>query len=61
MEKAPIPIAMTKVALEAGVQSDLGTAMALETTSTITCFLTEDAREGARAFVEKRPPRYRGR
>lgn len=61
MAKAPISIAMTKVAVEAGVQSDLATAMALEATSTVTCFLTEDAREGARAFVEKRPPRYRGR
>jgi enoyl-CoA hydratase len=61
MAKAPIPIALAKVALEAGVQSDLATAMALETTSTVTCFLTGDAKEGARAFVEKRQPRYLGR
>jgi enoyl-CoA hydratase len=61
MEKAPLSIALMKVALETGVQSDLATAMALETASTITCFLTEDAKEGARAFVEKRAPRYRGR
>lgn len=61
MAKAPIPVALTKVALEAGVQSDLATAMALEATSIVACFLTEDAREGARAFVEKRRPRYRGR
>lgn len=61
MSKAPIPIAMLKGALESGCQTDLATAMALETASTVACFLTEDAREGARAFVEKRPPRYRGR
>jgi enoyl-CoA hydratase len=61
MAKAPIPIAMAKSALESGAQSDLTTAMALETASTVACFLTEDAQEGARAFVEKRPPRYRGR
>ncbi len=61
MDKAPISIELTKVAIEAGVQSDLQTAMALETAATVTCFLTEDAREGARAFVEKRAPRYRGR
>jgi enoyl-CoA hydratase len=61
MEKAPISIELTKAVIESGVQTDLATAMALETTSTITCFLTEDAKEGARAFVEKRAPRYRGR
>jgi enoyl-CoA hydratase len=61
MAKAPIPIAMAKGALESGAQSDLTTAMALETASTVACFLTEDAREGARAFVEKRPPKYYGR
>jgi enoyl-CoA hydratase len=61
MTKAPIPIGMAKGALESGIQSDLATAMALETASTIACFMTEDAQEGARAFVEKRPPRYRGR
>ena len=52
---------LAKLALESGVQVDLTTAMALETTATITCFMTEDAKEGARAFVEKRPPQYRGR
>ncbi len=61
MEKAPIPIELTKAAIEHGVQSDLQTAMALETEGTVTCYLSEDAREGARAFVEKRAPRYVGR
>ncbi len=61
MERAPLSIQLAKQAIESGVQTDLTAAMALETTSTIACFLTEDAREGARAFVEKRAPRYRGR
>lgn len=61
MERAPLSIQLTKQALESGAQTDLTTAMAVETTSTIACFMTEDAREGARAFVEKRAPRYRGR
>ena len=50
MAKAPIPIAMAKSALESGAQSDLTTAMALETASTVACFLTEDA-QGGRAGV----------
>lgn len=60
MGKAPLAIELAKTALEAGVQTDLGTAMALETEGTVTCFLSEDAREAAQAFVEKRPPRFRG-
>jgi enoyl-CoA hydratase/carnithine racemase len=36
MEKAPISISLTKVALEASVQSDLATARALKSASTVT-------------------------
>ena len=61
MEKAPRSIELAKEALETGVQTDLRTAMALETEATVTCVMSEDAREGARAFVEKRAPRYTGR
>src|SRR5262249_24828874 len=61
MTKAPISLALPQGALEAGAQGGPQTAMALETASTIACILTEDAQEGARAFVEKRTPRYHGR
>ena len=61
MARAPISIQLAKQAIESGVQTDLATAMALETASTIVCLMTEDAKEGARAFVEKRAPRYQGR
>ena len=44
--EVPIASRVAVRALEAGAQSDLTTAMALETASTVACFLTEDAREG---------------
>lgn len=60
-QKAPLAIELTKIGLELGAHADLQTAMAFETESTVLCFLTEDAKEGARAFVEGRAPRYTGR
>ncbi|MHB1446539.1 MAG: enoyl-CoA hydratase-related protein [Acidimicrobiales bacterium] len=40
---------------------ELGDCMDLEVTHHIRCSFTEDHREASRAFVEKRPPVFRGR
>jgi enoyl-CoA hydratase len=58
---APLAVA---ACLELGTVQDamqLDDALALESTMFATVFETEDAREGARAFVEKRPPQWKGR
>jgi 2-(1,2-epoxy-1,2-dihydrophenyl)acetyl-CoA isomerase len=47
--------------LNRAVTGDLGDCMDLEVTHHLRTALTEDHREAARAFVEKREPRFRGR
>lgn len=59
--KAPLAVALAKAALDGSSQADVSTALALETAATIATFASEDAREGPRAFVEKREPRFAGR
>ena len=41
--------------------TDLRGGLEFETFAQNICFETEDAREGIRAFVEKRPPQFKGR
>jgi enoyl-CoA hydratase/carnithine racemase len=57
----PIAIRLAKRALHHNVDADLRSALEFETFAQNVCFETEDAREGIRAFVEKRPPVFRGR
>ncbi len=47
--------------LNRAVHGDLGECLDLEATHHIHTGLTQDHREAARAFVEKRPPRFEGR
>ena len=42
-------------------ETDLRGGLEFETFAQNICFETEDAREGIRAFVEKRPPQFKGR
>jgi 2-(1,2-epoxy-1,2-dihydrophenyl)acetyl-CoA isomerase len=57
----PLAIRLAKRALYHSVDSDLRSALEFETFAQNICSETEDAREGIRAFVEKRPPVFRGR
>ena len=57
----PIAIRLAKRGLYRNAESDLRTALEYETFAQNTCFETEDAAEGIRAFVEKRTPQFKGR
>lgn len=58
---APLAVRQAKKSIRAGVQMDLhrGLEFAIEAYDRLV--ETEDRREGVRAFVEKRPPVFRGR
>jgi enoyl-CoA hydratase/carnithine racemase len=57
----PIAIRLAKRALYHSLDVDLRAALEFETFAQNICSETEDAREGVRAFVEKRTPTFQGR
>jgi 2-(1,2-epoxy-1,2-dihydrophenyl)acetyl-CoA isomerase len=57
----PVAIRLAKRALYRSLNSDLRSALEFETYAQNICSETEDAREGIRAFVEKRTPHFTGR
>jgi enoyl-CoA hydratase len=59
--RGPVAVALAKRAVHAGQDADLGVANELERQAFSACFATEDAREGMRAFVEKRAAAWQGR
>ncbi|GAB7144535.1 enoyl-CoA hydratase/isomerase family protein [Mycobacterium riyadhense] len=58
---APLAVFATKQSAVEGLALDLESAYANETRHSNRVFETEDAKEGPRAFAEKRPPRWRAR
>jgi len=58
--RGPLAIAAAKRTLEAGARVDLASACALEAEAFGLVFATDDAREGTRAFVEKRAAAFKG-
>ena len=57
----PIAIRLARRALYHNVDADLRSALEFETFAQNICYETEDSREGVRAFVEKREPKFEGR
>jgi enoyl-CoA hydratase len=58
---APLAVVATKQSAVEGLALDLESAYENETRHSDRVFETEDAKEGPRAFAEKRPPRWRAR
>ncbi len=58
--KGPVAVAQAKRALERGADADLRTGAEVEIQAFAVCFGTEDAREGMKAFLEKRPAAFKG-
>jgi E-phenylitaconyl-CoA hydratase len=58
---APVAVRALKEAAVRGLSLDIPNAMRLANTIGVLTRYTEDAREGPRAFAEKRPPVYKGR
>ena len=56
----PRALALAKAALRRSPHAELDEMLDLELRAQLECFATEDAREGIRAFLEKREPRFRG-
>ena len=57
----PIAIRLARRALYHNAEADLQSSLEFETFAQNICFETDDAREGIRAFVEKREPKFTGR
>lgn len=51
---APIAVSLCKTAIDRGIQSDIDTAVSMESSLFAECFSTEDQKDAMTAFVEKR-------
>jgi enoyl-CoA hydratase/carnithine racemase len=58
---APLSIRLTKEAFQQTNEMDLESILKLEEDSVVACHASEDFFEGARAFIEKRDPVYKGK
>jgi len=59
--KSPVALRMAKSAVRAAAEMPLAAGLAYETELFVTCFASDDKREGVAAFLEKRAPDFTGR
>lgn len=59
--KSPLTIALIKKVINRGFYTDLAAGLSNERATFTLCFASEDLREGITAFLEKRPPKFKGK
>ena len=59
--KSPVILQFAKLAVNKSLETPLSVGLAAEGDLSAMCFGTEDQKEGARAFLEKRKPQYKGK
>lgn len=59
--KSPVALRIAKAAIRAAAEMPMSAGLAYETELFVTCFGSEDRREGVSAFLEKRPADFPGR
>jgi enoyl-CoA hydratase/carnithine racemase len=57
----PIPVSLTKTAINRAEETPLETALERDAQAQAACVESEDHREAVAAYLEKRPPRFTGR
>ena len=60
-ERAPIAVRLAREAVRYGVETTVRDGLEIERRNFYLLFDTEDQKEGMRAFIEKRPPKYKGK
>jgi enoyl-CoA hydratase len=60
-EKSPVALGLAKSAIRAAAEMPMSAGLAHESELFVTCFGSDDKREGIQAFLEKRPPTFSGR
>ncbi|MEM1347684.1 MAG: enoyl-CoA hydratase-related protein [Myxococcota bacterium] len=60
LDSAPLALAQAKIAINQGIQADLGTGIQLESRCYATLLDTQDRVEGLNAFKEGRKPEFKG-
>jgi len=61
LTKGPLAVRLAKLVIRAGMDADQRTGLAVERLAQALLYTSDDKREGAEAFLAKRPARFRGR